>query len=272
MASKRILKVVHAVSTAWFILCAAYLLTTALRQAGTAWWVIFSLGGYSAVITFFLLSIYLVAIYRGVRRSSIKAEYPLTSSLYYMAFYDVCPFVGAMAGLLSAWGASGTVSMVNMISIGSLATTFFVWIVIDPTVGYVEMILPSSRALRHQRIAAAKAEQNRLKQHTRQILDQVTERELSTRQKWQPVLEPLAKTLAVLMDSPYTDYRQKQLAVVEMGSAAWRLGGIECMRRLREMAVANHKCSTTRLSPDYISAWWDGIGTWRIQGPSIRMV
>ncbi len=81
MVRKRIFKLIHFASTAWFVVCAAFLITLAMRQVGAAWWLIFSLSGYSAVLTFVLVSIYLFAVYRGVVRSRIEQEYPLTSSV-----------------------------------------------------------------------------------------------------------------------------------------------------------------------------------------------
>jgi len=45
---------------------------------------------------------------------------------------------------------------------------------------------------------------------------------------------------------------------VDIGAHAWHLGGINCMRQLRDMAMENAGPAKTT---DYISYWWDGIGT-----------
>jgi hypothetical protein len=47
---------------------------------------------------------------------------------------------------------------------------------------------------------------------------------------------------------------------VDIGAHAWHLGGINCMRQLRDMAMENAGPAKTT---DYISYWWDGIGDWR---------
>ena len=100
-------KMLHFSSTAWFMLCVGYILVLALRQAGFNWWVIFSLSGYSAVLVFLLISLYLFAIYRGIDRSQkIEKEHPLTSTSYYKVFYDISPLLGIVAGALGVIGAS----------------------------------------------------------------------------------------------------------------------------------------------------------------------
>jgi hypothetical protein len=48
-----------------------------------------------------------------------------------------------------------------------------------------------------------------------------------------------------------------------MGAEAWRLGGIACMRRLHEMAMAEHVKHSGERVIDYITLWWDGIWSWR---------
>ncbi len=81
MTVQRLLKRVHLVGTIWFGLCVRYVLILSLREAGVRWWVIFSLSGPSAVVAFVLLSLYLLAIYKGASRSEkTELEYPLSST------------------------------------------------------------------------------------------------------------------------------------------------------------------------------------------------
>jgi len=253
----------HVASTAWFVLCAAFLITLALRQAGATWWLIFSLSGYSAILTFVLVAIYLFAVYRGVTRSQIQQEYPLTSSFYYIAFYDVCPFLGAVAGLLGQMPGATWISRVSMIAVGSLAMTFLVWIIVDPAVCLAEMFLPASRRLRQERIARAKAERLKRKQQSDRLLVELNEQVMSSYKHWQPLLEPMAEELAVLMDQANCRLPAREARTVELGAKAWQIGGIACMRRLHEMAIANYVKDSSRKVVDYVSLWWDGIGTWR---------
>jgi len=239
MSSQRMLKLVHFSSTSWFVASTGFLLTLALRQAGAGWWLIFSLSGYSAVLIFLLISLYLFAIFRGVVQPS-KHEHPLTTSIYYMTFYDIIPFLGAFAGLLSTAGGADTAQQLATISIGTLATTFFVWIVLDPAIGSVEMMLPASRE--HHRRRHAHIQQQQLLQ----------------------ILPPMARKLAELLGEYATKGGDIEPEVVQIGARAWRLGGIICMRQLHELATEAHKEQLQgRRFIDHIAFWWDGIGGWQ---------
>lgn len=263
MTGKRLLKLVHASSTAWFVLCAGFLLTLAMRQAGAAWWLIFSLSGYSLVLVFVLVSIYLLAVYRGVRRREIEDEYPLTSSPYYKVFYDVCPFLGAIAGLIGGYDVGGLMEHADMIAFGSLGTTFLVWIVLDPAIAFIEMYLPNSRRLRKERLARIKAEKRQRQIDSERLLGEIYEKELHSYEEWQPVLEPMAEKLAMIVADGDGDFCKREKQTAQMGAEAWRLGGIACMRRLHEMAMADFVKRSGEKAVDYITIWWDGIGTWR---------
>ena len=99
MSWKKTSKLVHFFSTIWFVLSAAYVFVLVLLQAGKSWWVITSLSSYSVLMAFLLISLYLFAVFRGVSRSQKSLiEHPLTTSVYYSFFYDVSPFLGALAG------------------------------------------------------------------------------------------------------------------------------------------------------------------------------
>ena len=63
-----------------------------------------------------------------------------------------------------------------------------------------------------------------------------------------------------------TDHgQQKQFAVIEIGVKVWQLGKMEGMKLLHEMAMEQYR-DTYRDSSgliDFISQWWDGIGSWK---------
>jgi len=60
------------------------------------------------------------------------------------------------------------------------------------------------------------------------------------------------------------DLKQAEHEAVDMGLNAWQLGGVHCMRQLHDMAMAISKQkSQNKAVVDYISVWWDGIGSWR---------
>ena len=98
------------------------------------------------------VSLYLFAIFRGADGArNVEAEYPLTSSDYYLAFYVSAPLLGALAAMMATPGISHVVKFLFSVSLGTLGTTFLVWIVIDPVIGMIEGALPASRRHRNQR-------------------------------------------------------------------------------------------------------------------------
>ncbi len=163
MMARKLLKRIHLAATFWLMSCVVYLLATTLRQAGLEWWQIFPLSGPSALVMCLLVSLYLFALYRGADGARyIEIEHPLTSSSCYLGFYVSTPFLGGLPALLTTGGVPDTSGLFCSIAMGTLGTTFLVWIVIDPAAGAIEMLLPPSR--RHR--AARLAERNRLSSWT----------------------------------------------------------------------------------------------------------
>jgi hypothetical protein len=264
----RPLKTLHVVSTAWFVLCLAYLLVMALREAGFRWWVIFSLSGYSVVLVFVLLSVYLFALFRGVSRNQqIQIEHPLTSSDYYMALYAVAPFLGGTAGCLSGVGLENRIDLLHRMTLGTFVTTSVVWVILDPGLAVLEGLWPTSRHHRADRLARQEVERKERETRRQQVLAQVMETEQNHRRLWQQTLEPYAQELSGLLTTDAQGFERAHTRAIEIGAEAWRLGGIGCMRQLHEMTVATgHRRSATAPLVDYLPYWWDGIGTWR--GPN----
>jgi hypothetical protein len=261
-SSGRILKLVHFSSTAWLVASAGFLLIVALRQAGAGWWLIFSLSGYSAVLIFLLISLYLFAIFRGVVQPA-KQEHPLTTSIYYMMFYDISPFLGALAGVMGTLGSSEPVQQLATVGIGSLATTFFVWIVLDPAIASVEMMLPASREHHRQRQAHIKAMREKQRVDNERLLAKLQEEEALKQQQLRQFMPPVAEKLAHLLAEYITKGRDVEREVVQIGALAWRIGGKICMRQLHEMAIeAYREQFKGRRFIDNIAIWWDGIGNW----------
>jgi hypothetical protein len=271
MTKRRILKLIHLAGTAWFILCIGYILVFALRQAGLHWWVIFSLSGYSALIVFLLISIYLFAIFRGVSPGqNIAIEHPLTSTNYYTLFYITTPFLGGLAGCLGMIGVSTIKQLLLGIALGTLCTTFLVWVIVDPVTALLEMLLPpASRKHRAERLDQAKAEREKRQKDRERLLAEVLAKEDSDRHGWREVLKPHAEKLAELLATHRANFRQAEREAVEMGAKAWQIGGLGCMRQLRDMAIDIYReQNQNKAIVDYISSWWDGIGRWR--SPSLQ--
>jgi hypothetical protein len=152
MTAKRILKRIHLVATVWLILCIGYLLASSLRQAGLQWWLVFSLSGYSTAVIFLVVSLYLFAFFRGAGRGSyVEIEHPLTSAGCYVAFYVLAPLLGGLLAAMQTAGTLETGRFLFSIARDTLATTFVVWIVVDPLLGAAEALLPASRKHRAER-------------------------------------------------------------------------------------------------------------------------
>ena len=270
MAGKRKLASLHFASTAWFILCVGYIGVLALRQAGVRWWILFSLSGHGILIALVLISFYLFAIFRGISSSQkVKAEHPLTSTAQYGFFYVTTPFLGALAGCLGMIGVEAFSRFLLGVTLGTLVTTFFVWVIVDPVVGLLEMLLPVSRKHYAERQAQIKAEREKRHKDNQRLLADVAAKEEESRHRWHEQLKPQAEKLAALLAADKIDIDLAEREAVGIGANAWQVGGLSCMRELRDMALALcKKKHHDRDVVDYIAFWWDGIGSWR--SPCLR--
>jgi hypothetical protein len=264
VTARRALKLTHLAGTIWFVVCVSYILVLTLHQVGFNWWLIFSLSGHSVIVVFMLISVYLFALFRGVAGAQqIQVEHPFTGTHYYMGFYVAAPLLGGLASVLGMLGDE--ISRFTLgVALGTLGTTFCVWVIIDPLAGLIEMLLPASRKHRTERLVQAEAER-KAHQHKRQmLLDQALAREDQELERWRLVLQPQAQRLAGLLtdDDPCSATAERE--AVDIGAQAWRLGGLNCMRQLHSMTltIATEKTGRTEVA-DYISYWWDGIGEWR---------
>jgi len=265
MSRRKVLKLVHLAGTAWFMLCVGYILVLALRQAGVNWWIIFSLSGHSVLLIFLLISLYLFAVFRGVGKSQkIEVEHPLTSTNYYIVLYVAAPFLGGLAGCLGMIGVDRIGQFLLGIALGTSATTFLVWVIVDPVTGLLEMLLPTSRKHRLERLAQAKAQRERRQKDRERLLAEVLAKEESDWCRWQEALKPRAEKLAGLLTTNRIDFKQAEREAVDIGVKAWQIGGLSCMRQLHEMVLdLCKKKYEDSVIIDYISTWWDGIGSWR---------
>jgi len=271
MTVHRTLKSIHLASTAWFVLCVGYILVFTLRQAGFQWWIIFSLSGHSTLLVLLLVSLYPFALFRSVGRSQkIEIEHPLTSTNYYTAFYVAVPILGGLAGCVGMIGLSAIKQFLLGIALGTLVTTFLVWVIVDPVTGLLEALLPaSSRKHRAKRLAEAKAEREKKQKDRERFLAEVMAKEESDRLRWQKTLKPEAEKLAGLLTTNIVDFREAEREAVDIGVKAWQIGGLVCMRQLRDMAIdICRQNNQNKTIVDYITSWWDGIGSWRT--PSLK--
>lgn len=277
MTGRRVLRRIHLLSTVWFIACIGYILVSVLRDVGFKWWFIFSLSGPSALVVFLLISLYLFALYRGMGEAQqIEIEHPLTTTNYYMALYVAAPVLGGLAGTLGMVGVTELSKFLLGVALGTLGTTFAVWVVVDPAAGLLEMLLPTSRQHRAERLAQAEAQRRARQEKREHLLAEAFAREERERQLWQEKLQSQAQRLAALLTCDAESFAQAEQQAVDIGAEAWRLGGLGCMRQLHDMTMEASRRATssvarpprepsaeTRDTCDYLSYWWDGIGDWR---------
>jgi len=260
VTARRALKLTHLVSTIWFVVCVGYILALTLHQVGFKWWLIFSLSGPSAIVALLLISVYLFALVRDMSNTQqIQVEHPFTSTQYYMGFYVAAPLLGGLAGVFGMIGAGDPNRNALGVALGTLGTTFCVWVVLDPVIGLIEMLLPPSRRHRAERLAQAEVKRKTRQEKRDGLLADAVMREQQERDQWRHLLRPEAQRLAALLATDVSSRHAVQEAV-DIGAHAWHLGGINCMRQLRDMAMENAGPAKTT---DYISYWWDGIGDWR---------
>lgn len=265
MIQRRTLRRIHLVSTIWFIACIGYVFVQMLRQAGVPWWQIGLSGPTLALVVFLLVSLYLFALYRGIGQAQkIEVEHPLTTASYYMALYVAAPLVGGLAGVVGMAGATEPFAFLSGVAVRTLGTTFVFWVGIDPVAGMLEMLLPASRRHRTQRLAQAEALRHARQEKSEHLLAEALAREERDRQRWRQKLQVQAQRLAALLACDADEFARAEREAVALGAQAWQLGGLTCMRQLRDMAVQVHKERDGGGAPaDYLSYWWDGIGDWR---------
>jgi hypothetical protein len=264
MSRDRALKLIHLASTVWFIICIGYILILTLWQAGVPGWIVFSLSGHGLLIALTLISLYLFAIFRGISSSQkVQIEHLLTSTNYYKVFYVITPLLGGFAGCLGMIGISTVGQFALGVALGTLGTTFLVWVIVDPLTGLLEMLLPSvSRRHRAQRIAQAKALRQSRQENRESLLKDVFVKEEQKRQQWREVLKPNAEILAEMLAADEIDFKQMECEAVGIGVKAWQIGGLSCMSELRDMSIELAR-EKNKSVVDYIGVWWDGIGSWR---------
>jgi len=271
MFEQKRLRSIHLASTVWFVVCMGYVFVLGLHQAGINWWVVFSLSGHGALVVFLLISIYLFAIFRGVSSSqNVQIEHPLTSTPYYTVFYVIAPFLGGLAGCIGMLGVREVSHFLSGIALGTLGTTFLVWVIVDLVAGLLETVLPpTSRRHRAERLAQARVQREKKQMERERLLAELLAREDSDVSRWQESLKSQAQKLAELLIAEKIDFQNAEREAIEIGAAAWRTGGISCMRALRDTAIGISKQgSPDRAVVDYITVWWDGVGNWR--SPSIH--
>jgi hypothetical protein len=263
--SRRVHKAIHAAATVWFFVTVAYLVVSALRAAGVGWLVIFSLSGQSAAVLFLFMTVYLFAIFRGASRArSQLSEHPLTGSKQYLEVYSLMPFFGGLVGLVSMLGVTSASEVVAGCALGTLLSTFVLWIVIDPLLGAAELLVPSCRAACNSRRAKEDAIRKEGQANHERFLKDLEEEDSLRRRQWQQEFAGEMETLAGLVRQAAEGGRVDLRKAIDVGLHAWQSGGVECMQFLRERANEAVRAGDAR-GPryDFLAHWWHGVGGWR---------
>jgi len=266
MNRHKTLKMIHLVSTIWLMLCLALVFVIALKQAGFKWWVIFSLSGHSAVLVFLLVSLYLFAMFGAAGKGHrIAVEHPLTSTSFYMALYVSMPLLGTIAIAPAVLEISQIRQLFGLIAMGTFGATFLTWVIVDPAISFIEMLTPAARVSRQIRLAETKAwEELRQRDRDKQV-ESVLQNQEQLKRQWEKGLESQAEELAGLLAGSQTGIKYAEQKAVDIGVGAWRMGGLDCMKKLYRMAM--ERCEANSQNPvagDYVKSWWDGVGTWRV--------
>ena len=111
-------------------------------------------------------------------------------------------------------------------------------------------------------ISLDKALRQSRQENRESLLQDVFVKEEQKRQQWREVLKPKAEMLAEMLAADEIDFKQIECEAVGIGVKAWQIGGVSCMRELRDMTL---ELTREKNKPfvDYIGVWWDGIGSWR---------
>ncbi len=259
----------HFLNTLLFILCIAGIAVQSLRQAGVDWWVIFSISGYSSVTVIFFLCVYLFAIFRSVH-SFIEPdiEHPVTCLKIYKVIYCFTPTLGFLTGVCAQIGLEEELALKAIIinsAMGSFVVTMLFWVLLDPLITIMESYTPASKASRNARIEKAKAEKEKVINQRKQLLEDLAIKEKAERQEQKLLLDNSADELSdLILSGVRGSAGASHPEIINLGVKAWQLGGLKCMRLLRDMAW--EKCNQKGLRPgiiDEVDYWWDGIGDWR---------
>ncbi len=255
MKNEKVLKYVHFLSMCFFLLSAGYMLSYILMQKTRNSFFV-SLSGLSTLIFGAIVFFYLLAFIKSLTLNNYyKAEHPFTSSIYYMIFYDLSPFIGASGAIIAMSMLKEIDSKMLFISIGTLISSFLVWILLDPLIQVSEMLLPSSLKYKKKRKKHLKAIKKAHKNAQLNVLKEIkeSEKELKSQRVFQEMSLKLFEAL--------NDNEPEENEIIDLGLKAWQIGKIQGMQQLFEMTFKNEK--DKQIKGKRLSYIWDGIGSWK---------
>ena len=142
-------------------------------------------------------------------------------------------------------------------------STFLVWIIIDPFIILCETLMitrtkqpPDYKVPEKHRVAASEIS-------LKGQLEQLVQQHRIKQDRWNNQLNPAADRLVELILTGEITKDSVEREVVDIGVKAWQTGGNGCMKKLHEMVA--QRCNDQKYNPngiEYVSLWWDGVGSW----------
>ena len=196
-------------------------------------------------------------------RNLNSVEHPLTTSSYYILLYESAPFLGIFVGLSAVSFNQPLLSQFTIVVQGTLIMTIVMWIIADPLIGLIEAAFPQSVAHRKQRLVKIQAKKRKQILESQKLLREISQQEAQTESKWTFLFRPYAAEIVDLLYHSSVSLEFNQRRITELGALAWREGGILCMKFFHKIILDEIKSRTGCCSIDFVTLYWDGIGTWR---------
>lgn len=96
------------------------------------------------------------------------------------------------------------------------------------------------------------------------LLESIQEEDAAKTALWEKELNNYAIRLSTLASMGENGDVSLETEAVDIALVAWKMGGLECMKKLHSMAMRIYEKRFEKpIDTDYISIWWDGIGDWR---------
>ena len=263
MKLERHLKIWHVIATVQFAVSAALAVFWWLGETGLSWSGILSLSVQGLAVLVLAVLVYAFAVSVGAVGERIEDEYPLTASVTYRLFYVVTPILGGLVAGTDYLMAEGLRQVLRGWALGTLVAACAVWLVLDPVLSLVERALPQSRRLRALRAAQKKKRQEAVRRRRLERLEGIRARRERVRRQLEPTLEKRAARLSELLARSSEDPTIGFDEGASIGVDTWRIGGIELMKELFELAVENCRRQGREDLSSLLDYWSDGIGEWR---------
>lgn len=260
---ERRLSILHGAATFQLAASTALVIFWTLKAAGFNWLALFSLSVQGVMVVGLGVLVYGFAAFRGAVGRRTSVEFPLTGSYPYRAYYLVTPVLGGFVCGIDYLMAEGLVEGLRGFALGTVITTFVVWVLTDPFIGIIESLLPASRRLRAGRRALQLEARERHTRRNRELLSRLREEKQARLAVLKPVVERHRDRLVRVLEDSRWDPDAGIEAGASIGFELWRLDGIDCMKEMYSSVMQSCPRSADGYPASHLEYWWDGIGEWR---------